>query len=52
MSTGDPHGVGGGTATTFKMAIEHNLLIYQYVPQESRFQVVEPANQYYQLSLF
>ncbi|MEG5175579.1 SLOG family protein [Microcoleus sp. B3-D7] len=47
--SGDPHGVGGGTATTFNMARDRNLLIYQYIPAESRFQVIEPA--YQQLSL-
>ncbi|MEG4210424.1 SLOG family protein [Microcoleus sp. S13_B4] len=48
--SGDPHGVGGGTATTFKMARNRNLLIYQYIPAESRFVILEPAHQ--QLSLF
>jgi|GEM_PF-932301 len=48
--SGDPHGVGGGTASTFKMARARNLLIYQYIPAESRFVIVEPAHQ--QLSLF
>ena len=48
--SGDPHGVGGGTATTFKMARNRNLLIYQYIPAESRFVIIEPA--YQQLSLF
>lgn len=47
--SGDPHGVGGGTATTFKMARDRNLLIYQYIPAESRFKVLEPAS--IQLSL-
>ena len=48
--SGDPHGVGGGTATTVKMARDRNLLIYQYIPAESKFAIVEPA--YQQLSLF
>lgn len=48
--SGDPHGVGGGTASTFKMARARNLLIYQYIPAESRFVILEPAHQ--QLSLF
>ncbi|MEG3933770.1 MULTISPECIES: SLOG family protein [unclassified Microcoleus] len=48
--SGDPHGVGGGTATTFEMARNHNLLIYQYVPAESQFLIVEPAHR--QLRLF
>ncbi|MEG4302402.1 SLOG family protein [Microcoleus sp. D3_18a_C4] len=48
--SGDPHSVGGGTATTVKMAIDRNLLIYQYIPAESRFVIIEPACQ--QLSLF
>lgn len=48
--SGDPHGVGGGTATTFQMARDHNLLIYQYIPAESRFHILEPA--YHQLALF
>ena len=49
--SGDPHGIGGGTATTFKMAHDRNLLIYQYIPAESRFLVVEPAYQQLSLSL-
>lgn len=48
--SGDPHGVGGGTATTVKMAHDRNLLIYQYIPAESRFLVIEPVCQ--QLNLF
>jgi uncharacterized phage-like protein YoqJ len=53
--SGDPHGVEdytkGGTATTFKMALDRNLLIYQYIPAESRFLVIEPAYQQLSLSL-
>ena len=48
--SGDPHGHGGGTATTFNMAKRHNLLIYQYVPGESKYIILEPL--YKQLSLF
>lgn len=48
--SGDPHGVGGGTATTVKMAHDHNLLIYQYIPAESRYTIIEPR--YQQLTLF
>ncbi|MEG3908679.1 MULTISPECIES: SLOG family protein [unclassified Microcoleus] len=48
--SGDPHGVGGGTATTFEMARNHNLLIYQYIPAESQFLIIEPAHR--QLRLF
>ncbi|MEG4838351.1 SLOG family protein [Microcoleus sp. B9-D4] len=48
--SGDPHGVGGGTATTFKMARDRNLLIYQYIPAKSEFVIIEPA--YQQLNLF
>ena len=48
--SGDPHGVGGGTASTFKMAHDRNLLIYQYIPAESKYAIVEPA--YQQMSLF
>ena len=47
---GDRYGRGGGTASTFKMARTRNLLIYQYIPSESRFVIIEPAHQ--QLSLF
>jgi hypothetical protein len=47
---GDPHGVGGPTARTFKMARDRNLLIYQYIPAESKFVVIEPA--YQQMTLF
>ncbi len=48
--SGDPHNVGGGTATTVKMARDRNLLIYQYIPAESKYTIIEPA--YQQLSLF
>ncbi|PSB52161.1 DUF1273 domain-containing protein [filamentous cyanobacterium Phorm 6] len=48
--SGDPHGVGGGTATTVKMAHDRNLLIYQYIPAESRFTIIEPLHK--QLTLF
>lgn len=48
--SGDPHGVGGGTATTFEMARNRNLLIYQYIPAKSEFVIIEPA--YQQLNLF
>jgi uncharacterized phage-like protein YoqJ len=48
--SGDPHGVGGGTASTVKMARDRNLLIYQYIPAESNFIIIEPA--YQQMSLF
>lgn len=41
--SGDPYGAGGGTAMTFQMAVDRNLLIYQYIPAESRFVVVEPT---------
>lgn len=47
--SGDPHGVGGGTAMTVKMARDRNLPIYQYIPAEARFSIVEPAKQ---LNLF
>jgi uncharacterized phage-like protein YoqJ len=46
---GDPHGIGGGTATTFNLAKEKNLLIYQYVPS-GEYHIIEPTHQ--QLSLF
>ncbi len=48
--SGDPHGVGGGTANAFKMARYRNLLIYQYIPAESKLTIIEPA--YQQMSLF
>lgn len=48
--SGDPHGVGGGTASTFKMARDRNLLIYQYIPGNSKYEIIEPA--YQQMSLF
>ncbi|MEG4248726.1 SLOG family protein [Microcoleus sp. Pol10D4] len=48
--SGDPHGVGGGTATTFNMAKQKNLLIYQYVPAERKYLIIEPS--YHQLRLF
>jgi|AGSF01.1.fsa_nt_gi Predicted Rossmann fold nucleotide-binding protein involved in DNA uptake len=48
--SGDPCGVGGGTATTVKMARDRNLFIYQYIPAESKFTIIEPA--YQQMSLF
>jgi uncharacterized phage-like protein YoqJ len=48
--SGDPYGIGGGAATTVKMARDRNLLIYQYIPAESKFTIIEPA--YQQLSLF
>lgn len=47
---GDRYGRGGGTASTFKMARARNLLIYQYIPSESRFVILEPRH--HQLSLF
>lgn len=47
---GDPHGVGGGTATTVKMAIDRNLTVYQFNPVNSQFSMIEPG--YKQLSLF
>lgn len=46
----DPAGIGGGTATTVKMARDRNLLIYQYIPAESKFTIIEPA--YQQMTLF
>ena len=48
--SGDPHGVGGGTASTVKLARDRNLLIYQYIPAESKFAIIEPD--YEQLSFF
>ncbi|MDQ2096752.1 MAG: SLOG family protein [Tychonema bourrellyi B0820] len=48
--SGDPHGVGGGTATTVKMARDRNVLIYQYIPAESKFTIIHPHSR--QLSLF
>ncbi|MEG4587229.1 SLOG family protein [Microcoleus sp. MOSTC5] len=48
--SGDPHGMGGGTATTFDMAKQKNLLIYQYVPAERKYLIIEPTH--HQLSLF
>jgi uncharacterized phage-like protein YoqJ len=48
--SGDPHGQGGGTATTFEMAKKHNLLIYQYVPHERKYIILQPIHK--QLSLF
>jgi len=48
--SGDPHGVGGGTATTFNMAKRHNLLIYQYIPGKSKYVILQPLH--HQLSLF
>jgi hypothetical protein len=48
--SGDPHGQGGGTATTFEMAKRHNLLIYQYVPHERKYIILQPIHK--QLSLF
>lgn len=47
---GDPYGVGGGTASTFKLARDSNLLIYQYIPGQSKYAIIEPT--YQQLSLF
>ena len=48
--SGDPHGVGGGTATAVKMARDRNVLIYQYIPAESKFAIIHPDSK--QLSLF
>ena len=48
--SGDPHNRGGGTATTFKMARDKNLLIYQYVPAERKYLIIQPTHQ--QLTLF
>ena len=47
---GDPHGVGGGTASTVQMARDRNLLIYQFNPTGSKYTIIEPV--YQQLSLF
>ncbi|MEG5063149.1 SLOG family protein [Microcoleus sp. B3-A4] len=48
--SGDPHNRGGGTATTFKMARDKNLLIYQYVPAERKYLIIQPTHK--QLTLF
>ena len=48
--SGDPHGVGGGTASTVKMARDRNVLIYQYIPAESKFTIIHPDCK--QLKLF
>ncbi len=48
--SGDPHGIGGGTASTFKMARDRNLLIYQYIPDGAKYAIVEPT--YQQMRLF
>ena len=47
---GDPNNIGGGTATTVKMALDRNLLIYQFNPIGSKYTIIEPA--YQQMSLF
>ena len=47
---GDPNKVGGGTATTVRMALDRNLTIYQFNPTNSEYSMTEPP--WKQMNLF